>query len=114
MALKKPTMVCNHELSEYEKIRAQNIKEIQEAMEATLGEISTLKKDVIQPDKSTKKKDVTKSVKNSKVATKESDSCSSRVLRPRKPVSYQDLLEPTSYKTHGFKRSFGMIVLCYT
>ena len=48
------------QISEYEKIREQNIKEIQEAMVATLGEISCLKQDMensnIKTNKSAKQK----------------------------------------------------------
>ena len=77
------------ELSEYEKIREQNIKDIQRTMAVTISEISNMKQDItsyINDDKKSKKK-----YQNGKVKL---NPLSDRILRPRKPVNYRELLEP--------------------
>jgi len=92
------------ELSQYEKIREQNIKEIQKAMEATLGEISTLKKDIIEPLKPSSCDEVEavgKRTKRSKLVTFEGVRKSNR---ERKVVSYkEDILDIGDTNTGGVK-----------
>ena len=80
------------QLSEYEKIRENNIKEIQQAMEATLGDISCLKKDILSPNDNNHSESETdikhrKTVKPKLVAVR-------RSLRVRNKVCYRELNEP--------------------
>ena len=80
-------MVEPQELSEYEKIRAQNILEIQAAMKSTLGEIDCLKNGM------TTSKSGEKASKRAK-ASKSTVSVHNRDLRPRKNIDYKEMIEP--------------------
>ena len=92
-------LAISTELSEYEKIREQNIKEIHEAMEQTRGEINKLKKDVIESDKCS----VVAGNKGEGVHTKRSESfvdCEVRKSkRAKKQTSY--------YEAFGMDDSLG-------
>ena len=90
------------QLSEYEKIRENNIKEIQQAMEATLGDISCLKKDILSPNdnnhsESEADRKHRKTVKPKLVAVR-------RSLRVRNKVCYRELNEPHTLKFKKTKK----------
>ena len=78
-----------NQLSEYEKIREQNIKEIKEEMETTLGEISCLKQDFHQSETKSKK-----SLKITRYAHSLNKATLRRSTRIRKEVCYKDLDKP--------------------
>ena len=85
----KLLLTHRNQLSEYEKIREQTIKEIQEAMESTLGEISCLKQDFHQSkSKSKKSSKITRKAQSLNKATLR------RSTRSRKEVCYKDLDKP--------------------
>ena len=90
------------ELSEYEKIREQNIKDILRAMAATVSEISNMKQDMTRYTKDESKSK--KKYKNGKVKL---NPLSDRILRPRKPVNYRELLEPEHPKNQCVKGCDG-------
>ena len=85
MNLAKSSITAEQTLCEYELIREKNIREIKEAMASTLNDITSQKQTLsAEPP--------TNIVKNKKRAN--SYLCiqeSSRVLRPRKPLSYREL-----------------------
>jgi len=82
------------ELSQYEKIREQNIKEIQKAMEATLSEITTLKQDIIVPPKYSSDGEVDAAGKRTKKSKLVPFDGVRKSNRERKVVSYkEDLLD---------------------
>ena len=85
-------------LSEYEKIREQNIIEIKQAMGKTLGEISSLKQDLdiaqnASQNSLEKKKKKVKSISKDVVR---------RSQRVKKDVSYKDLADPCDWKNSRF------------
>ena len=77
------------ELSEYEQIREQNIKEIQEAMKFTLGEITCMKSDL----RSASDKPITKK-KSKKTKRISSQTIVRKSERVKKNVCYKELNEP--------------------
>ena len=95
------------QLSEYERIRENNIKEIQQAMEATLGDISTLKKDILSPNNHSESEagiKHKKTVKPKLVAVR-------RSLRVRREVCYRELNEPHTPLKFRKSKKFGRLVL---
>ena len=79
-------------LSAYELIRERNMQEIQLAMKATLGEISSMKEEFTnnKPKKETKD--------GSKKRQKSDIEISYRILRPRRAIDYKEISDPKILK----------------